>query len=86
MISLSKGGNIMDYTFNWSGFLICILALFGGIIVGVSYRTETAEQVLSELCIKSHGKYDFCIKEESYRIKVPEYNKGTPIFGISKEK
>lgn len=75
----------MDYTFNWLGFLICILTLLGGIVVGVSYRTETAEQVLSELCTKSHGKYDFCVKEEVYSIKLPEYNKGTPIFGISKE-
>ena len=75
----------MNYEFSWSGFLICILALFGGIVVGVSYRTETAEQVLSELCTKSHGKYDFCIKEETYKVKVPEYNEGTPIFGMSKK-
>lgn len=76
----------MEDKFNWLGFIICILALFGGIIVGISYRTDTTEQVLSELCIKSHGKYDFCIKEEAYSIKIPEYNKGMPIFGMSKEK
>lgn len=76
----------MNYKFDWSRFIICLLALVGGILIGVSYRTETAEQVLSELCIKSHGKYDFCIKEEAYSIKVSEYNEGTPIFGMSKEK
>ena len=75
----------MNHEFSLMGLIICILAMFGVFILGISWRTSR-EDVLRELCVESHGKYDFCIKEEAYSIKIPEYNEGTPIFGMSEEK
>ena len=75
----------MNQEFSLMGLVICMLAMLGGVILGISWRASR-EDVLRELCIESHGRYDFCIQKQEYEIKVPEYDKGTPIFGMSKEK
>ena len=52
----------MEHNFDWNGFFICLCALFGGMVLGISWNNKTTEQVLEKVCIETNGKYDFCVK------------------------
>ena len=70
-----------DWWFPVFALILVVVSAGIGVIYGHQAGVENA---LVRVCNQTKGKYDFCIKEEVYSIKVPEYNEGTPIFGMSK--